>query len=524
MPAQETKHRGRGPLAVTVLALLALLSAVNLDIVRDPLSKLIRHETGFEGFVDEVQSGYLSNNFVYKSDFVNLNGLFARLTGRRTLNKVVRLNNGMLGGTSIRVNTGALANSIMDLSDYLSEQNIPFLYVQMPYKESLDGQSYPVGVISYANQNADDLLSRLSAAEVETLDLRPLLSQTPEMLEQNFYKVDHHWNSDGALIGFQEILRYLHELFPEGDIDLTYAQADRWERHSIDNWFLGSRGQRVGIFFGGTDSLIWHTPKFETEMSFAVPSHGIFFHGDFNDANIRTKYIEEKDYFGTTAYCVYVGDNYPLGLHRNLYAPSPLKVLMIKDSFSLPLEAYLSTVFQEVDAIDSRYFSECTVAEYVERTKPDVVIFAINPAQFADKEYQNSGVENAVPIRAEGSAYELAAQLNIGVGANKNCTAYPLEANTVYRVSFEGVDILEGQAEGVSLRLYDKTAETVLENMIFDLAYCEVADGFSWIFRTPDAQEDEIQLLFYAGVHGSTEGNSVIYRDVTLERLRNSDL
>ena len=90
-----------------------------------------------------------------------------------------------------------------------------------------------------------------------------------------------------------------------------------------------------------------------------------------------------------------------------------------------------------------------------------------------------------------------------------------------YRVTFEGVDILKGQSTGAGLRLYDKTTEAVLGNTIFDLAYCEATDGFRWIFRTPDT-EDELQLLFYAGVYGSAAGNSVIYRDVAVEKLLDS--
>ena len=520
MPAQEAKHRGRKLLAVTVLALLALLSAVNFRIVKTPLARLVRHEIGFTEFVNEVQNGYISGGFAGKNGFVNLNGLFARLTGRRTLNEVVRLSNGMLCVPAGNMDITPLAGEIAGFSDYLRERDIPFLYVQLPYKEPLDGQVFPAGVTSYRNSNADRLLSRLSAAEVETLDLRPLVNRTPEMLERYFYKTDHHWNGDGAFAAFQEILSRLHESFPDGKIDLTCARADQWERHSIDDWFLGAWGKRVGTFFGGTDPLIWYTPRFETEMSCAVPVHGWLYRGDFADANIRAQYIEKKDYFGYNAYEVYIGGEYPLVQHRNLDAPSPLKVLWLKDSFTLPLQAFFSTVFQEIDVIDPRYFSECTIAEYVERAQPDIVVLAMNPSPQGSAPDDDFGVEEAAAMRAEAGPYVPVFRQDVTAAANDsdyNYAALPLEPNTVYRITFEGVDIFEGETEGVGLRLYDKTAETVLGSMIFDLAYCEAADGFSWVFRTPGTQ-DELQLLFYAGLYGSTAGNSVIYRDVTVEK------
>ena len=520
MPVRGKNHRGKKLLAVTVLALLILLSAVNFRILKGPLVKLIHREIGFEAFTAEVQNGYISDSFVFKNDFLNLNGLFARLTGRRTLNNVVKLNNGMLDEPLQHTDMTALANGISAFSDYLGARDIPFLYVQIPYKEALDGQSAPTGVTLWGNVMADDLLSRLAAADVDAVDLRPLLGRTQEMLEQYFYRTDHHWNNDGSFAAFQEYLNRLHELFPEGNIDLTYAQAGQWERRMMDNWFLGTRGKRVGVFFGGTDPLIWYTPRFETEMSCAVPAHGWLFRGDFTEANMRGQYLEEKDYFGSSAYCVYIGGDYPLVQHRNLNAPSPLKVLMLKDSFTLPLQAYLSTVFQEIDVIDPRYFSECTVAEYVERTEPDAVVLAISPCVFSSEQYYSYGLEEAASFRAETGSFESVYRQDIAVETredNYNYAAYPLEAGTVYRVSFERVDIPEGEAEGAGLRLYDKTTDTVLENAVFDIAYCEAADGFRWVFRTPDTQ-DELQLLFYAGIYGSTAGNGVIYRDVAVEK------
>ena len=521
MSVHEKGHRSRKALAIGVLVLLALLSAANYKIVKEPLRQLIRRELTFEDFTDKIQEGYISDSFALKTDFVNINGLFARLTGRRTLNDVIKLNNGMLERTLRDVDITSLAEAISEFSDYLGEQDIPFFYIQMPVKESLDGQSTPTGITVYGNRNADNLLARLSAEDVEILDLRPFISQTPEMLEQHFYRTDHHWSSDGAFAAFQEIAAYLHEAFPEGNIDVTYAQADQWERHEIDNWFLGSVGKRVGVFFGGTDPLIWHTPRFETEMSCAVPLHGYFYRGDFAQANIRTMYTEEKDYFNDNPYYVYIGGDYPLVQHRNLNAPSPMKVLILQDSFTRPLQTFLSTVFQEIDVVDPRYYSECTMAQYVARTEPDLVILAVNPSQFGHRGYRNLGVEEAASISAEESFFETVVQQDIRVemsDSDQNCEACLLDAGAVYRVTFEGVDVLAGQTEGAGLRLYDKTTETVLGNVMFDLAYCEAADGFHWTFQTPDTQ-DEYQLLFYAGIYGAAAGNSVVYRDVTVEKL-----
>ena len=111
MSSQKRGRRIKLPL-IAALVLLILLLAVNVKIVGEPLTALARHELTFEEFVNTVESGYSSDNFAGKSGFVNVNGLFARLTGRRVLNKVIRGTNGMLTGAAGNIDMTELAASI----------------------------------------------------------------------------------------------------------------------------------------------------------------------------------------------------------------------------------------------------------------------------------------------------------------------------------------------------------------------------------------------------------------------------
>ena len=318
------------------------------------------------------------------------------------------------------------------------------------------------------------------------------------------------------------IMAELQIQFPEGNIDMEYAQWEMWERHEKEDWFLGSWGKRVGQFFGGTDPLIWYTPQFETSMSCSIPKHGELHCGDFSAANIRTQYIEQRDLFGYNPYCVYIGGDYPLVQHRNLEAPSELRLLILKDSFTLPLQSYFSTVFQEVDVIDPRYFTECSIAEYAEWTRPDIVLFMINPSSLGGDKYKKLGTEQAIANHAREEAPIVSEQGDIVLASdssnNYRYATIPLEADSVYRVTFDCVDVVEGSPDGVALTLYNRTKEERTSNRLFDLNYYQVMDGYEWTFRTPKT-EDTLQLLFYAGIYGSTAGNGLIYRNVILEKM-----
>ena len=52
---------------------------------------------------------------------------------------------------------------------------------------------------------------------------------------------------------------------------------------------------------------------------------------------------------------------------------------MIKDSFGLPVEDFLSTAFREVETLDLRYLENATAVEMIESIQPDMVIVLYNP-------------------------------------------------------------------------------------------------------------------------------------------------
>lgn len=512
------KNKGQGKiLAVVILFSIIILAVFNWKLFFTPLTKWRAGEVEFTSFVEEVQTNYTSNDFSAKNQFLNLNGLFARLSGRRVLNNVIRLNNGMLGRT-LSTDNSALSEYLVNFSARLDvEVGIPFLYVQAPCKENCD-QLLPSGITYNVQEATDQLLSTLEAGGVDFIDMRPLVSDTVEKVNQYFYRTDHHWNSDAGFVAFQTIVAQLAEQFPDANIDLSYTDPDLWERHELEHWFMGSLGKRVGQYFGGTDSLIWYTPLFETEQSCAIPKHKQLFTGDYETANIRSKYIEEKDYFGYDAYCVNIGGDYPLDQHRNAQAPSDLKVLMIKDSFTKTVEGFMSAMFKEVDVVDPRHWTdELTVAEYIQWTQPDIVIMLTNPSSWTNKYYRQLGEFSAAEVECL-----LVEERSIEVSAKDDTNNYvgiDLKGNTIYQVTFHHVEVIEGDPDGFSLGVYNATSKSMLANAVFDRTYYESTGRYVWTFKTPDTS-DSLKLLFYAGLHGKTNGIGAIYQNVVLSEMQ----
>lgn len=367
--------------AAIVAVVLVVFTFSQIRLAAEPTVLLVGGELSFKEYTEEL-SQVLTEQVLGKHAFVNLNGLYCRITGRNTCNQVMRLNNGMLTNLSPeRFDMTASAQAIAELSDFCAAQGIQLIYALAPEKLDANSELLITGEENHSNENADELLSRLAAAGVATIDLREYLAQTPQQIEQYFYRTDHHWNHAGAFVAYQKLMETLDEEYPDSGIDLSRADISNWEAHTLTQCFLGSHGRRTGIYFGGMDDITYYTPNFETDSSCDVlldTGETEHYSGDFEKANMRQEYIHaETAEFGTAAYNMYMGGDNPLVRHRSTTAPSDLRVVMIKDSFALPVEAFMSTQFNYLDVVDPRYGDINAAAQIVE-AQPDVVIVLVS--------------------------------------------------------------------------------------------------------------------------------------------------
>ena len=64
-----------------------------------------------------------------------------------------------------------------------------------------------------------------------------------------------------------------------------------------------------------------------------------------------------------------------------------LKILMLKDSFSVPVSAYLSLVASDVYTSDMRW-PEVSFTQLIQDIEPDIVIVAYSQSMLRDASYQ----------------------------------------------------------------------------------------------------------------------------------------
>ena len=281
--------------------------------------------------------------------------------------------------TSFRTPVTDVSNEVESmgaLKDQLDRRGIPLLYVQAPFKLPENEQQLPDSVKDYANDNVDRFLEGLDAKGIDYLDLREGFWSQGMTQNQLFFDTDHHWTIDGAFKGYGRIADRLNRDYGF-HIDKKYTDIDNFNRKTYRDYYIGSMGRRVGKAFGGIDDFTLITPKFDTDYTVYERDYGgeTVFEGDFQKAVLNSSYIAKGTPPDTNRYAVYHGDNAELEFINHKVKSG--KVLMIKDSFGLPVYCFLSTGVHEVRALDVRLFKG-SVAEYAEKYHPDVVIVLYN--------------------------------------------------------------------------------------------------------------------------------------------------
>lgn len=319
-----------------------------------------------------------------KTSFINANGVVHKLLGQNLMNGVVKVSDGQLIIPVERFNVSKHAENLITFNKTLAKMNIPLLYVQFPSKTMSNDKRIPAGVEVYANENADDLLALIKAGGLQTFDLRENIAEQGISHPSLFFKTDHHWKPEGAFWAFGEIVDVLNERYDYG-IDDFYTDPANYQKQVYKDWFLGARGKRVGQYFAGVDDISLISPKFPTEMSLSIPKHKITRTGSFSDAIFCMDRIKKKDYFSLNPYAAYIGGDYPLVVHKNPQAPCDKKLMIFEDSFTLPVQSFLSTCFTEIDVIDLRHYEKEALLEYIKVNEPDLVMIMYNNRSMSNR-------------------------------------------------------------------------------------------------------------------------------------------
>lgn len=381
---------GKVLLTIFFMATIFVFGGATLLQARGSLLDVVRN-----GSISEIPPGIeaeLTDNFKSRNNWINVNGLFQRAIGVTVIRDagdidVFRMSNGQLTYEYPDCDMSYAAEEVISLDRFVRERGMDFMYIQLPCKAYTDDMM-PPGTHTYGYADSDELISQLKASDVDVLDLREEIEKEGFDIPSLFFNTDHHWKPSTALWAAGVISEKFADTIDGYYYDPAIYDEDNYERKVYEDWFLGSLGRRVGMFFGGVDDFETLIPKFDTDFRMYTESQTNGSpkkkSGSFSEALMKLSILDKKDYFSPMTYFTYMGTEYRLSDITNNMADNDKKILILRDSFSCTLLPYLSLSAGEITAIDMRYHSELKIKEYIEENDFDAVVIAYNPSMFRE--------------------------------------------------------------------------------------------------------------------------------------------
>ena len=272
------------------------------------------------------------------------------------------------------------AEKLNEFYKYLSKNNISFLFVMAPNKFNSEQITLPLDGVPDYNEKSEKFDSFLDKNNIPHINLKQMLNREAKCYSDGFFITDHHWNIDTAFWGFQKIADYLNN---NSDFNIEKSLYDKksYEFKTVKNVFLGSMGKRVGKYYAGTDDITVISPEYDTmfDVEYETKTLGIDVkrHGNYNEAILADE----------VGYNMYItSDNAQIKVD-NLLNNDGHNTLFIKDSFGVPVAAWLSCISDNTWVIDLRYAQEESMVDFVKDKKIDTVIILYNVQAFESEEF-----------------------------------------------------------------------------------------------------------------------------------------
>lgn len=277
-----------------------------------------------------------------------------------------------------------IVSAVTALSRALASTETKFT-VLMPPDKVLEGvttfdEALPY---SYHNETADRFLDSVLLRGIEAIDFRDAILSSGIPTNKIFFDTDHHWTIESNFWAFTYLVEQLNEIYDADlDPDGFYTDSKNYNFITYEKSYVGSMGRKTGVIYAGADDFTVIFPKFETKYKFDSINSLFEVHseGRFEDSLIIGYPFNIQNYeqnINTDKYFAYLQGNQSIVTITNELSEGP-RVLIIKDSMSVPMSAFLSTVCSEVVLIDPRYYEE-DIIEYATQGDFDHVIVSIYP-------------------------------------------------------------------------------------------------------------------------------------------------
>ena len=175
--------------------------------------------------------------------------------------------------------------------------------------------------------------------------------------KEYFYQTDHHWNKEGQLKGYREIIRLLL-----GENEETLAPI---AEKTYDVIFYGSADRKLQTKYSKEKFSVYKYPELEYDLLVNGKDIDYSHHLAYDEG----KYAKLKD----TIYAKYYGEDYAEVIY-DFHQPEKKNLLVICLSYSNSIKDLIASHFNKTYYVDTRHFEDFDVNSYIEEHDIDMVL------------------------------------------------------------------------------------------------------------------------------------------------------
>jgi hypothetical protein len=334
------------------------------------------------------------NETVYgRAAFINLHGFLQRVMDKDESNnfEFVKDEQGFGHYAYTFQNKAALSPNVLPrmirLKKMLGQQS-RLTAILPPPRFAEPYHSFALGMPQgYADERADLYIGGLRENGIDYLDLRPLLLAPGPARDELFYKTDHHWTVEAGFLAYAEIAKFLRERY-RLPIDDFFLDKGNYNRITYKDHYIGSMARKSGPIYLGVDDFAFIYPKFATNYLNTSKIAGLpalSTDGRFEESLVYLNIMYDQNSFDKVQdrYGAYLVNGESVHI-LNKNKPQGHKAVFIKDSFALPVAAFLAAHFSEIWLLDPRHSEK--MEDFIRAKSPDHV-FVMFSAETLDDSF-----------------------------------------------------------------------------------------------------------------------------------------
>lgn len=300
--------------------------------------------------------------------------------GGNIVTGAVTLPDGHLTIYEKRKNMAPVAKSIESFAGFCKSQKIPFMYVQAPGVISPKNKRIN-GNWDFSNENADELLEKLTDAGIECFDLRPEVLNDFEKYEDAFFVTDHHWKIETGLWAAGKLAEKFRKNYGI-PFNPGYFVEENYDKKVYEKWCLGSYGKKATLGRCTPDDFPLFFPKQQAYFHYTNPYANDDITGGF-ECIYHYEHLEPKDYYNQHVQETYMHCHGLISID-NLKPEGKGRLLFVGDSYLQMVVPFLAEQADRIDFVSMDYFTG-SLESFVKKNGPyDAAIMLFYPGDLQE--------------------------------------------------------------------------------------------------------------------------------------------